>query len=200
MPFNVQDFRSRLQFDGARPNLFDVQLAFPPLVGTGGTAPSTYGTAQEQMTFRARASSLPGDTVSSVGVNYFGREIKVAGNRTFPDWSFTVINDEDFTIRTAFERWMSGINSHVQNLRAPEFIQGDGGYQSDAFVTQYGKTGDILKRYRIVGAFPADMSPIELDWSANDSIEEFTVTLAYQWWETLDSTDSSTSTSLFQQY
>ena len=201
MAFNVQDFRSRLQFDGARPNLFDIQLAFPPLVGTGGSAPGTLGTAQEQLTFRARASSLPGNSISSIPVNYFGREIKVPGNRSFPDWSFTVINDEDFTIRTAFERWMSGMNSHVQNLRAPEFIQGDGGYGADAFITQYGKVDEvILKRYRMVGGFPVDLSPIALDWGANDSIEEFEVTMSYQWWESLDSTDGSTSSSLFQTF
>ena len=197
---NIQDFRSRLQFDGARPNLFDIQMAFPTLIGTGGTAPGTFGSAQEQMTFRAHAGSLPGDAMSAIPVPYFGRDIKIAGNRTFPDWAFTVINDEDFTIRTAFERWMSAMNSHVQNLRAPDFIQGDGGYQSDAFVTQYSKTGVPLKRYRFVGAFPVDVSPIELGWGNNNSIEEFTVTLAYQWWETPDSTDSSTSSELFQQF
>jgi len=170
MPFNVQNFRASLVADGARASLFDVQLTFPLAVGTGGSAPGSFGTAQQQVTFRAKATSLPGDSISSIGVNYFGREIKVAGNRSFPDWSITVLQDEDFNLRDAFERWMSGINSHVGNLRTPALLSGDGGYQQDGFVTQYGKTGDIIKIYKIVGCFPTDFSAIDLDLGA-DNIE-----------------------------
>lgn len=199
MPFNVQAFRASMVTDGARSSLFDVQMTFPLAVGTGGTAPGSFGSAQQQVTFRARGTSLPGDSISSIGVNYFGREIKLAGNRSFTDWSITVIQDEDFNLRNAFERWMSGINSHVANLRLPAMLPGDGGYQQDAYVTQYGKTGDIIKVYKLVGCFPTDVSAIDVDWS-NDGIEEFTVSFAYQWWESLPSTDSSSSTSLIQTF
>jgi hypothetical protein len=199
MPFNIQDFRASLNDDGARASLFDVSLTFPIAVGTGGTAPGTFGGAQQAVTFRAKASSLPGDSMSSISVNYFGREIKVAGTRTFPDWSITLINDEDFVLRNAFERWMSGINSHVSNLRLPSMLSGDGGYQQDAIVRQYAKTGEIVKMYKMVGCFPTDISAIDLDWAA-DNIEEFGVTFAYQWWETLETTDSTSSNSLLQQF
>ena len=199
MPFNVQDFRASLVSDGARASLFDVQLTFPVVVGTGGTAPGAFGSAQQQVTFRARSTSLPGDSISSIGLNYFGREIKVAGNRSFPDWSFTVINDEDFNLRNAFERWMSGINSHVSNLRTSAMLSGDGGYQQDAYVTQYGKVGNIIKVYKLVGCFPTDVSAIDLDWGA-DNIEEFAITFAYQWWESVETTDSSSSASLIQTF
>lgn len=200
MAFNVQGFRSTLQYDGARPTLFDVTMTFPILVGTGGTAPGTFGNAAQQVTFKARSTSLPGDSVSSIPVNYFGREIKVAGNRTFPDWSFTVINDEDFVIRNAFERWMSGINSHISNLRAPAFTIAEGGYQQDAYVRQYAKTGELIKAYKIVGAFPTDVSAIDLDWGSTDQIEEFAVTFAYQWWESLATTETSSSPYTYQAF
>jgi hypothetical protein len=199
MAFNVQDFRASLVSDGARASLFDVQLTFPVVVGTGGTAPGAFGSAQQQVTFRAKSTSLPGDSISSIGLNYFGREIKVAGNRSFTDWSFTVINDEDFNLRNAFERWMSGINSHVSNLRLPAMLSGDGGYQQDAYVTQYGKIGEVIKVYKLVGCFPTDVSAIDLDWGA-DNIEEFAITFAYQWWESVETTDSSTSASLIQTF
>ena len=151
-------------------------------------------------TFRAKATSLPGDSLSSIGINYFGREIKVAGTRSFPDWSFQVINDEDFVIRNNFERWMSGINSHVSNLRLPEMISGDGGYQTDAYVYQFSKIGGPpIKAYKIVGCFPTDVSAIDLDWGA-DNIEEFSVTFAYQWWESIGTTDSSSAASLIQTF
>lgn len=182
MAFKVQEFRSQLVDDGARPNLFSCALNFPTL-STG---------ASQKFTFMCKTASLPGSTVNMVPVFYFGRQLTFAGNRTFPEWTVTIINDEDFIVRKAFELWLSGINSHSGNLRAPGFLQGPGGYQSDATVYQYGKTGDILKKYNFVGMFPIDISPIELDWGANDTIEEYAVTLSYQWWES-DTTDGTTN-------
>jgi hypothetical protein len=129
-----------------------------------------------------KTAQLPGSTVNSVPVQYFGRELKFAGNRTFQDWSITIINDEDFVIRNAFERWMNGINSHNLNLRNPAAAT-TLGYSVDGEVRQYGKAGAILKKYKFIGLFPTDLSTIDVDWGSNDTIEEFTVNLTYQWWE-----------------
>jgi hypothetical protein len=177
MAFNVSEFRAAMIGDGARPNLFAVTLAFPPNIVTNGGS-----TAGQKVTFMAKAAQLPGSTVGTVPVYYFGRELKLAGNRTFPDWTITIINDEDFSIRNALETWMNAINSHAGNIR-----QGSAGnltdYSVDATVTQYGKTGEELKKYKFVGMFPQDVAPIDLDWGSNDSIEEYSATFAYQWWE-----------------
>ena len=196
MAFRVQEFRAQMTGDGARPNLFRCSINFPiaAVSSTPGTGFASGQGAQQKFTFMARSANLPGSTVNSVPVNYFGRELKFAGNRTFQEWTVTIVNDEDFVIRKAFEKWMSGINSHAGNLRQPGFRQGDGGYQQDGRVLQYAKDGGILKVYNFVGMFPIDISPIELDWASNDTIEEFAVTFAYQWWES-DTTDFTTNVS-----
>lgn len=173
MAFNVNEFRSQMVGDGARPNLFEVTLPFP-----GFAAP---GNAQTKVTFMCKSASLPGDNIGVVPVNYFGRELKFAGNRTFDDWTITIINDEDFIIRNAFERWSVGINTHLANLRNPVALAPIN-YTTDAEVIQYGKTGNVIKKYKFIGLFPSNISPIDVDWGANDQMEEFTVTLAYQWW------------------
>lgn len=188
MAFRVQEFRAQMNFDGARPNLFQCDLTFPTLASTGGS--------QTQFSFMARAAQLPGSTVNQVPQFYFGRELKFAGNRQFTEWTVTVINDEDFVIRDAFEKWMNGMNSHVGNLRNPAFAKGDGGYQQDGFVTQYNKDGTPSKKYKFVGMFPVDLSPIELDWGANDTIEEYAVTFAYQWWEWAGGSNGPTTDSV----
>jgi hypothetical protein len=126
---------------------------------------------------------LPGSTIGTTPVYYFGREIKFAGNRTFADWSLTIINDEDFSIRNAVERWMNTINSNAGNIRNSSALNNTS-YTVDAEVTQYGKTGGELKKYKFVGVFPIDLAPIDLDWGSNDAIEEYSVTFAYQHWET----------------
>jgi len=176
MAFNVAEFRANMIGDGARPNLFQVTLNFPTIAANGVAA-------GQKPTFMAKSAQLPGSTIGTVPVFYFGRELKFAGNRSFTDWTLQIINDEDFTIRRAVESWMNGINSHGGNVRAAGAASPTG-YTVDAEVTQYGKTGDTLKKYKFVGMYPLDLAPIDLDWSSNDTIEEYSVTFAYQWWET----------------
>ena len=176
MAFNVAEFRANMIGDGARPNLFQVTLNFPTIAENGVAA-------GQKATFMAKSAQLPGSTIGTVPVFYFGRELKFAGNRSFTDWTVQIINDEDFTIRKAIESWMNGINSHAGNVRNAG-AKSPTGYTVDAEVTQYGKTGDTLKKYKFVGMYPLDLAPIDLDWSSNDTIEEYGVTFAYQWWET----------------
>ena len=176
MAFNVNEFRSQMVGDGARPNLFEVSLPFPAF--------SLPANAQQKVTFMCKTAQLPGATLGVVPVQYFGRELKFVGNRTFQDWTITVINDEDFVVRNAFERWMNGINSHrgnERNVSAPNQL----GYSVDGEVRQFGKAGNELKKYKFVGLFPTDITPIDVDWGSNDTIEEFSVTLSYQWWEAI---------------
>jgi hypothetical protein len=175
MAFNVTEFRANLVGDGARPNLFQVTMPFP-------TFSQEAVNSSQSLTFLCKSAQLPGSTLGTVPLFYFGRELKFVGNRNFADWTITIINDENFKVRKAFESWMNGINSHAGNLRNGTAGL-PSGYSVDARVNQYGKTGNVIKAYNFVGAFPVDLSPIDLDWGSNDTIEEFTVTLAYQWWE-----------------
>ena len=177
MAFSVNQFRSQMTGDGARPNLFEVSMPFPGFANPGD--------AQQKLTFMCKTAQLPGSTVGVVPVNYFGRELKFVGNRTFADWTISVINDEDFVVRNAFERWMNGINSHNFNVRNPLALS-PSGYSVDAEVSQFGKKGDTLKKYKFVGVFPTDITPIDVDWGSNDAIEEFSVTLTYQWWDAVE--------------
>jgi hypothetical protein len=186
MAFNVSDFRSRMTGDGARPNLFSCSI--PGLTTNIG---ATSG-ADVTFNFMCRTGQLPGSMVNHVPLFYFGRELKFSGNRSFADWTVSIINDENFQVRNTFEKWMSKLNSHVGNLRS---LTSPTDYQKDAYVTQYGKDGSVIKTYKFVGLFPIDVSPIDLDWAANDTIEEFAVTFGYQWWESIDIDPTTDSTS-----
>jgi hypothetical protein len=178
--FNVTEFRANMIGDGARPNLFSVSLVFPT-IATNAVA------AGQKTSFLAKSAQLPGSSVGTVPMFYFGRELKFAGNRTFAQWSLQIINDEDFIIRNSLESWMNAINSHAGNLRNAAAASSSG-YTVDALVTQYGKTGNTLKQYKFVGVFPIDLGAIDLDWGSNDAIEEYSVTFDYQWWESVPTT------------
>lgn len=184
MPFNVQDFKARgLQYHGARPTLFEVQINTLPAGIAAGNVP-------EKLRFLCRATQIPAPIVEKVPVGYFGREINVSGDRTVPDWNISVINDEDFAIRQMFENWSFIQNSMVANLRR------DRNYKVDGTVVQYGKEGNVLRQYNMVGAFPTLIGQIELSWEAKNQIETFDVTLALDWWEPSGSGGSNSGTGL----
>jgi hypothetical protein len=175
MAFNITSFRSAMAFDGSRANLFEVTLTN---VEAGAAFNGT------DLKLFAKGTSIPGATIGTVIVPYFGREIKLAGNRTFPEWTITVLNDENFTIRSQFEKWMDGINSHGGNTRG---TQASGtpslSYTSTGTVNQFSKGGGTATAsYSFINLFPTDLSEITLDWGDNDTIEEYTVTFAYDYW------------------
>lgn len=171
MAFNVNEIRSQLTLGGARNSLFQVTIQNP-----------ANGVADIKVPFMVRASSLPASTIGLIEVPYFGRKIKMAGDRRFDPWSVTVINDEDFLVRNAMEQWVNQIQSARGNLRG--FTSASpSAYKAQAQVTQFSKTGVPIRIYTFNGIFPGEVAPIDVDWNATDTIQEFTVTFNYDWWE-----------------
>ena len=112
-------------------------------------------------------------------VPFRGRQLKMAGDRTFAEWTTTIINDTDFAIRDALERWMNGINGHNANTGLAVPVA----YEADLKVEQLDREGDVIKTYNFRGAYPQDLAPIPLSFGDNDNIERFTCTWVYQYWE-----------------
>lgn len=167
MPFNINEIRTGLAFGGARPTLFQVELTNPVNRDSDAIAP-----------FLIRATNLPGSSIAPIEIPYFGRKIKIAGDRTFETWPITVMNDEDFRIRHTLEQWHNAINSLEENLNS--FASSSpANYKSTAIVTQYGKTGIELRKYKFNGIFPIDIAAIDLDWDSTDQIENFQCTFAF---------------------
>lgn len=171
--FSVEGFKSKLINGGARPNQFKVILNFP------AAAPSPNGRAYSE--FLINIAELPGQTINPVITLYRGREVKFAGDRIFAPWTTTILNDTGFTIRNAIENWMNV----MENLRFKAGVTQPAAYQTDMEVHQLDRNGLILKRYKLNSAFPIELSPIALDFSANDQISTFTCTWQYQDFEVL---------------
>lgn len=182
MAFRIEDIRSHLRLGGARPTLFQVRLTFPNQI-----IPNSNEITQEAA-FMVQASAIPGSTISAIEVPYFGRKIRVAGDRTFQPWSVSVINDEDFKIRQALETWHNKINSLSGNVNTTG-SSAPGNYKTTAEVMQFSKTGGReIRTYKFYGLFPTEISPIDLDWGRTDEIETFQVQFAYDYYEVVGST------------
>ena len=177
MAFSITEFKSNLKGGGARPSLFTVVLRYPSGVNTS-TIPKSE--------FLVKGASIPTSTIGTYDVFFHGKAIHVAGDRTFETWDTTIINDEDYGIRIALEKWMNLVADHKLNTR-------DGGmnlkkegenasYKQDIYVTQFGKDGKHKQHYHFLGAFPTTISAIPLDWGTASEIEEYTVTWTYDRW------------------
>lgn len=165
----VDDFKSKLIGGGARPNLFKAIVNFPAYAG-GDT---------ELTSFMCKGAQLPASVIAQLDVPFRGRQLKIAGDRTFENWTITVINDTGMEVRNAMERWMNGMNEHVNNTG----LSNPTDYQTDMAIQQLDKSGNVTKEYTIRGAYPVNVSAVDLSYDTNDAIEEFTVELAYQYWE-----------------
>lgn len=184
---NIDEFMSNFKGGGARPNRFYVEMTIPSLAGTN-----------TPLRFLCKAASIPGSTLGNVQVPYMGRQFNVPGDRTFAEYTITILNDTDFKLRYAFEAWMSAINTHAGNvhLKAGNRLNMKE-LMATLEVNQLGRDDVIVAKYLIKDAYPTDVAAIDLAWDSNDVVEEFTVTLQYQYWESVatiavDAGDSST--------
>ena len=168
----INDFKAVLAGGGARANQFQVTMPFPGFAAAGGET--------RVMSFLCQATNLPGMTLGEVAVPFRGRQLYIAGDRTFEAWTTTIMNDADFLIRNAMERWMNAINALSDNSG----LENPSDYQVDAFVDQLDRAGEAIKSYTFRGLFPQTIAPIELGYDQNDAVETFEVTYRYQFFET----------------
>ena len=180
----LDDFKANVAGDFARPNLFQVDLAFPQVLNNDASL-------VDLGKFTVRAANLPSSQIGVIEVPFRGRVLKIAGDRTFEPWTITIKNDSKFILRTAFEKWASSIQAYNENFAAAAGL-GDAndttGYFADMVVHQLARDAKdseapkILKSYKFYNVFPSNIAAIDLDFSNNDAIEEFTVELQTQYW------------------
>jgi hypothetical protein len=168
---NISDFKAQLIGGGARANQFRVELSFPTYVAAGPIV----GLKTQ---FLCKAAQLPASIVENVPIQYRGRAVNIAGERTFTPWTITVYNDTDFAIRNAMESWSNG----VQNLASTNGRVNPRDYQVDLQVHQLDRNGATVKSYTFVDAYPTEISAITLDFDQANTVETFDATFVYNYW------------------
>ena len=197
----LRDFKSKLAGGGARPNLFEASInSFPTAISEAWDN----GSEAEGGAFKflCKSTALPASNLGSIEIPFRGRTLKVAGDRTFDDWTVTIINDEDFRLRTAFERW-SNVMSQLDDATG---VTNPTSYMTDAFIQQLGRgpsaqsgsnnggNSAVLRSYKFFDVFPITVGEIALSYDTTDQLEEFDVTFRYQYFTIGGAGDSGTST------
>lgn len=175
----ITDFKSKLSGGGARSNLFEVELAFPAAINVDTNV-------LDKTRFLVKSAALPASNVTPLEVAFRGRTLKLAGDRTFESWTITILNDTDFSIRSAFEKWSNYMNRLSDNTGTTDPAL----YQADAKVYHLNRDGSILRAYHFYDIFPTAISSINLSYET-DSIQEFTVEMQIHWWEAIKGSSSS---------
>ena len=168
---NINDFKTKLAGGGARANQFKVTMPFPGYAQVGGET--------EELAFLCQVTSIPAMSIGTTTVNFRGRPIYLAADRTFEPWTVTVLNDTNFKLRDAFERWQNGINNMSDN----EGLTNPVDYQTDCFVDHLDRNGNTIKSYTLRGLMPIGISAIDLNYDEQAAVEEFTVEFRYQYFE-----------------
>ena len=187
----ISQFKSKLVGGGVRPNLFEVQVNFPDNVDLGIQHDGGGEFDGDRFRFLCKAASLPASNVGNIDIPFRGRTLKVAGDRTVDDWSVTVINDEDFGHRRAFEAWAQNIAQYGDSAGLTD----PSSYMGQATVYQLGRTAastqglnspaqdsNILAQYKFVDIWPTTVDAIDLSYDTGDAIQEFGVTFKVQYY------------------
>jgi hypothetical protein len=197
---NLDQFRAKMRGGGARPNLFECDIKLPV----------TLKDDDENLKFMIKSAALPGSSMETIRVPYRGRTLKLPGDRSFEPWSITVINDTSFDLRNIFERWSNIMNRYADNAG----ILDQNFYMKDIIIKQLGR-GDtppkdsntntesklpgvgtpipIHKKYILKSAFPTNIGDIGLSYDTTSTVEEFSVTFEYQWFDSMDGDSETTN-------
>lgn len=199
---SIDQFRGKFA-EMARPNLFQVSIYLPKtqltplqpvndaLVTSTQDNEGQGTTSLDELTqFMVKAASFPASTIGVVEVPFRGRQLKIAGDRTYEPWSVTVLNDEGFTIRQQMETWAQTIQEYKINGSS---AQSTGEYMGRAIVDQLSRDGEIIKQATLEGIWPSNISALDLDWGTNDTPEEYTVEFQVQYWLPIKGEETSTT-------
>ena len=178
---NVSSFLTQVK-QGVRPNMFQVDITFP----------GTVEADQTLVSYMCKSAALPASNIGVIEVPFRGRTVKIAGDRTFDNWSATFINDKEMKSRSYFEQWLNKINTHKANTGE---IQDPTAYGRSVVIRQLEKdgtpAGSELRSYKLWYAFPISTSAIDLAYDSNDQIEEFSVEFQYSYWTVGDDSDTT---------
>jgi hypothetical protein len=192
----ISQFKSQLKGGGARPNLFEVSI---PTMPTGVTWDAG---VQLDFQFLCEATSMPASTVNPIDIPFRGRILKVAGDRTIEIWSVTVINDENFSVRTAFEQWANlisklddatGVTNPTSYMANAAYVRQLGRGQARESTTNAGGSQQTLRTYKLIDLWPSNVGPIDLSYGDSNQIERFTVDFQMQYFEIGESGDANST-------
>ena len=182
---SIQQLKTALSGRGARANLFEIEIGFPTAIAAGDV-PSD---ATLKTKVLCKAAAVPGFTIGTIEVPFrAGRRIKIPGDRTFADWTVTIVNDENQALRRAFNAWVNLISKGNYDSQSKSSSIVD--YYKPIICRHLKADNSVSRQYKLSDAFPTDVSAIDLSFDSTDTLSEFTVNFQYHYLQAGNATDS----------
>ena len=168
MSFDVSNFNNQYTGDYARQNLFLVDIDKITAIGGVNNGGGMF----------VKAGSLPEATVGMLEVPYQNRKLKIPGDRTFNDWTATVIQDEGYELRNQLLDWQKDITGFTEftSFHTP------GSAHRKITIQPYNRNGyPATTQQANVYGWPSAIGAVELSWESADAVQEYTVTFQISW-------------------
>lgn len=131
-----------------------------------------------------KAAQMPSSTLGIIQVPFRGRVVKLPGDRAYPEWTFTMLDETTNDFRIKFEKWNEAFNSHVDNISG-EQAGGIDLTDTDLFtqwsVSQVDLQGEIIRTTTLHNCWPVEVGAVDLTYDAADTLTEYSITLSYDY-------------------
>jgi len=167
---SLQQFRTKFG-DGIRPNLYKI---------SGGFGSAAASLSSDGGQFLIKSAAVPSASLGTITVPFRGTEIKRAGDRTFTDWTISVLCDEKMQIHDSFVKWSNSFLALSSDRRGT----GTGGplAYADWSVTPQDNAGNDVRTFTLTSCWPIEVGTVDLSFDTTDSVAEFSVTIGFERW------------------
>jgi hypothetical protein len=173
LPF-IDSFRTAFK-GGTRQNRFKVQ-------GTIGLPDNAKREFSGPDALLCKAAQFPPSTVGIIPVPFRGRITKIPGDRQYLEWPISILDDARGSIYKAFQEWSELINSHRLNQQS-ELWTDEVGRLTEWTVNHMDLEGNVIKEVVLKNCWPVEVGSIDLTYDVLDTVVEFPVTIAYDYFE-----------------
>ena len=124
---------------------------------------------------RAKGAQLPTAEMGIMEIPYKGRKVKIPAERSFSEWTVTVMETNDMNVRRSFEKWMSVMDAEDEIKRNTAALS-----TIDVILLK-GDNSTPSITYTLYGAFPSSLASVDLSFDEQTAPLEYSVTFQYSY-------------------
>lgn len=122
---------------------------------------------------RAKGAQLPTSEIGIMEIPYKGRKVRIPAERSFTEWTVTVMETNDMRIRKALEKWISVMDAEDEIKRNTAAL-----CTIDVILLK-GDNQTPSITYKLFGAFPSSLASVDLSFDEQTAPLEYSVTFQY---------------------
>lgn len=124
---------------------------------------------------RAKGAQLPTSDIGVMEIPYKGRKIKIPAERSFAEWTVTIMETAEMGVRKSLEKWMSVMDAEDQVKRNTASL-----CNIEVVLLKPDNESPSIT-YELFGAFPSSIASVDLSFDEQTAPLEYSVTFQYSY-------------------